>query len=1296
MLRRTIMGPMWRSDVYRGFTSLVILTLLLSGCTWMSGPTPAIPTPTATHTPQPTIAAQAAPVVSPTPTNSSTAANLEPRLLASLGQGAMPQIFRAPDGQTVVLIEAATPGAPARLRLLAADGQETGQLELHTGPVNAVQFSAAGRLAALTGIGGVQVIERQEPSTVFHQSGTQAWSRPVFAPDERYLAALRQVDGRTVLAVIDLGADQLLASLYDAVPQPISAAFNADSSLLAVAGGDKRLSVLELPSGALRFTLEHASAVTGAAFSPDGTLLASSSQDGTVRLWRLADGALANTFTGFKDSTLSVAFSPNGRQVHVQVAGQVDQLIDLQNGEMGFYYTTPPQADPLEAEFFSQGYSWPVDRLSLGFSPDGRQVALGSRGVQIWDLTTASLAVTLSAPRAAQLRSLAYSPDSRWVAAITDQEQVLTWDLAAGGAGGLLPTDANTARDPTPKAGLIFTPDGTHLAFGSGAAIEVWDLASAQLVNRFNSGETAWQVSATAFAADGSRLYAVLNSPSGQTLTQAWDVASQRLVRQLNLPPTSAEAPNGALRGALLARLAEEANGPAWIELWNLESGTFTRFPAPEGQTQLYAFSPDGRLLVGGANGRLFFWDAAAGQLVYQTQGSFAGPVVFSANGQGFADTAAGQLRLWDIQALQQAVLTPRRTPAAAPPTPVETPNWAVSPSGTAVKPQPWPSLPAGALTPENAAVAHEVGRFGAGAIAQAGWTPRGEALYVASSLGVYTYDPAALQARQQFPTDLPTASAVRLSNGAWLAATYTAAQIQVWNPTLGKQLANLPLAAELAGQQPPVLSPDGRLVVYAETPNTFGAWDLEAAAPVATLHNLGPGAHGLVFSPNSRLAAAIQPDGSARVWEVRSGRIVQALGSADSQFGDLAFSPDGQALVAVSGEAAWLWDLRPGLAPEAFPVCAPAEVCWATAAALSPTGESLAVSASDRRIYLLDRRTGGVLRTLSGQPGLVRQLSFSPDGARLLSVDADGRLVVWGAATGRQLAVNTAHSAAVSGLLFRGDGLLSAWVGNTAWTLNPQTVGVLHTTTIPTGTLLAASPDGAWLAVYQPFRMQLWEAQSGAWRLTLAGEPGAGAERAFASASFSADSQRLAVTGTGGAWLYQLPEGHLLQQISLNGALAWGALHPAGSLLAACQAPTDCQLGLWNLQTGQPVDAPTLPSAINLAAFTPDGLRLGLAANPPNAAAQFLLWDPAAGQLAGRLDLPNTTLTSLAFNPNSRLAALGQRDGHVLLVDLNGLHVLARLTGLRGAVTHLAFSPDGRYLAAAGGDGLVWVWSAP
>ncbi|MFH1745467.1 MAG: hypothetical protein ABIG44_00320 [Planctomycetota bacterium] len=87
--------------------------------------------------------------------------------------------------------------------------------------------------------------------------------------------------------------------------------------------------------------------------------------------------------------------------------------------------------------------------------------------------------------------------------------------------------------------------------------------------------------------------------------------------------------------------------------------------------------------------------------------------------------------------------------------------------------------------------------------------------------------------------------------------------------------------------------------------------------------------------------------------------------------------------------------------------------------------------------------------------------------------------------------------------------------------------------------------------------------------------------------------------------------------------------------------------------------------------------------------AASSVRLEPAAS-----FTLP-TFVASLAFSPDGALLAMGCADCRIRVLELSSGKIVAQLPGHAGAVTGVAFSGDGKYLASAGGDdGTVKVWS--
>ena len=68
--------------------------------------------------------------------------------------------------------------------------------------------------------------------------------------------------------------------------------------------------------------------------------------------------------------------------------------------------------------------------------------------------------------------------------------------------------------------------------------------------------------------------------------------------------------------------------------------------------------------------------------------------------------------------------------------------------------------------------------------------------------------------------------------------------------------------------------------------------------------------------------------------------------------------------------------------------------------------------------------------------------------------------------------------------------------------------------------------------------------------------------------------------------------------------------------------------------------------------------------------------------------------VTTLAFNPDGTVLAVGQQDGTILLVDATNSKKLRELKGHTGSITALAFTADGLYLVSGSTDGTVGFWA--
>ena len=87
-------------------------------------------------------------------------------------------------------------------------------------------------------------------------------------------------------------------------------------------------------------------------------------------------------------------------------------------------------------------------------------------------------------------------------------------------------------------------------------------------------------------------------------------------------------------------------------------------------------------------------------------------------------------------------------------------------------------------------------------------------------------------------------------------------------------------------------------------------------------------------------------------------------------------------------------------------------------------------------------------------------------------------------------------------------------------------------------------------------------------------------------------------------------------------------------------------------------------------------------------------LWDAATGRPRGSLLARAWPSHCVAFSPDGRTLAAGYGDGSLRLWDLVALRESAVVREHEGRVVSVAFAPDGRTLASAGqGDGTIKLW---
>lgn len=210
----------------------------------------------------------------------------------------------------------------------------------------------------------------------------------------------------------------------------------------------------------------------GTAVSPDGALLATGTETPrpNVHLWRLSDGAFVRHLDGVGDTTLSVAFSPDGKLL-AAAGGYLNQgalsglpeIVKIWNVADGSLVATIPATCGYYAS-------------TAVFSHDGTLlVTAGVSGpAEVWRVSDGSLVTSISSANA--IDSASFSPTDREVLLGGFDGRATLWSLATG---ALMMTLDATAK---PRTDAAFSPDGGEVATtGINNNLALWNTATGAL-----------------------------------------------------------------------------------------------------------------------------------------------------------------------------------------------------------------------------------------------------------------------------------------------------------------------------------------------------------------------------------------------------------------------------------------------------------------------------------------------------------------------------------------------------------------------------------------------------------------------------------------------------------------------------------------------------------------------------------------------------------------------------------------------------------------------------------------------
>jgi WD40 repeat protein len=563
---------------------------------------------------------------------------------------------------------------------------------------------------------------------------------------------------------------------------------------------------------------------------------------------------------------------------------------------------------------------------SMAYSPNGRYIATGSNDafIKIWDAASCKLLKNLNVN--GNVNSICFSPDGKYLLATISDSTVMLWDFISGALIHRL----KGHRDEAEIA--VFSPDdGTYILTASrDSAAILWDAATGTMLFSFENIMPFYQMNY--FSPDGKH---IITAGADNSL-KVWETATGKLVRSIGKFYQSVEYAAYSPDGKTIVTTANES--PAII--WNAETGDTSVMLGEEWYGASFAnFSPDGKKIVTvNSSYKTLVFDVATGQMeqVIEDTTGYIESVSFSP--KCLDDRTGGRYMLF--------------------------------------------------LNSKDIATLYE--------------TSGCKVVYSIPGVGE----------RTRHVAFSPDGKEILISVDN---------SFDIWGAATGKHLRKPTASGSMLISA--TYSPDGKYIATVSFDKKLTVTDAESGRLLYCRYNIMPFLRVATFSPDGKFLAAGCTDSTAVIWETSTGNEFHIFkGHTDAVFG-VQFSPAGVGdpqggkyiVTAGADSCAILWETATGKKLKVLDKQAGALL----SAKFSPDAKTIIISGRDSIASLWDVATGKILNKLVGHHGSIYTSAFSYDGNYIVTAGLDRTAILWDALTGKIVFILEGHDEQVYSAIF-------------------------------------------------------------------------------------------------------------------------------------------------------------------------------------------------------------------------------------------------------------------------------------